>query len=244
MAIINLNNLSIPSDDGKGGLLSDYSVSIENVRFDKVEAVFKGLENKLVSIIKEFENGAVFGCVAWLTSTPILNALAKCSNVQIIVQKEDFLRPDINAGTGWKTTLHRQYNALKCGMDRYEFRKPIQDLSVCADPTVDPVRCVGHHNAEKNAASPRAHHKFLVFCNITKADKEVRGYSPVKLWTGSYNMTKNATFSFENALILSDKSGTNPLINAYLQEHHQIFALSEQLDWQSAWTEPDFRIGS
>ena len=27
------------------------------------------------------------------------------------------------------------------------------------------VRCLGNHNADRRAAMPRAHHKFLVFCD-------------------------------------------------------------------------------
>jgi hypothetical protein len=37
----------------------------------------------------------VIGCIAWLTNTKIIQALRKVDQgVQIIVQKEDFLRPD------------------------------------------------------------------------------------------------------------------------------------------------------
>lgn len=32
-------------------------------------------------------------------------------------------------------------------------------------------------------------------------------------------------------------------LNDYLKEHHQIFALSEPLDWEHDWTETEYRIG-
>lgn len=239
---INLNDLNINTDSPSDGTLRDYSTSLIKPHFDSAEAIFKNIETRLVKIIKKFENGAIFGCIAWLTSTPILKALSKCKNVQIIVQKEDFLRPDLhqNKSSKWKTELRQLYNDLKCEIERYRFREPVGNLSVCGDPTVDAVRCVGNHNSDKVPSFPRAHHKFLVFCNFDNDGK----YFPVALWTGSFNLTKNATYSFENVLYLVDNSGKNNIINAYLNEHHQIFALSEKLDWENDWATPEFRIGT
>lgn len=238
----NLNYLYIDTDGSGDGTLKDYSVTSTEPHFDSVEAIFKNLESRLLDIIKQFENGAIFGCIAWLTSKPILKALSKCDNVQIIVQKEDFLRPDLeqNKSNKWKAKLHILYSDLKCYTERHQFREPMGNLSVCSDPSVDAVRCVGNHNSDKNSAFPRAHHKFLVFCNFDSDGK----YFPVALWTGSFNLTKNATCSFENVLYITDKSGKNNIINAYLNEHHQIFALSEKLDWENEWTTPEFRLGT
>lgn len=242
---INLNELTIETHGAEyDGTLQNYSASLSKPHFDKVDAIFKDIEPRLIDIIKEFENGAIFGCVAWLTSVPILKALSKCNNVQIIVQKEDFLRPDLyhNKNTRWKMEIQKLYNDLKCESERHMFRHPMGRLSFATDPTVDAIRCVGNHNSDKNPAFPRAHHKFLVFCNI-KNSSEFE-YSPVALWTGSFNFTKNATYSFENVLYMTDKSGNNSIINAYLNEHHQIFALSEKLDWEYEWTTPEFRLGT
>jgi hypothetical protein len=244
---VNLNNSFIPCADGPSQPLMDYSIRISQPRFDSIEVVLKNLERRLVKIIGEFQNDAIFGCVAWLTSKPILDALAKCKNVQIIVQKEDFLRPDISTRGNWKGELRRQYSAIKCSMERHQFRHPMGDLSVCCDPTVDGVRCVGNHNSQKQAAFPRAHHKFLVFCRTNcrqEPDFFRYEYHPVKVWTGSFNMTKNATQSFENAIVLEDNSGRNPAIDSFLSEHHQVFGISESLNWQSIWSEPEFRIGT
>lgn len=242
MTTLNLNELHIESDGFGDGKLKDYSAKELEPRFDTVEVVFKNLEPRLLEIIKEYENGAIFGCVAWLTSIPILKSLSKCNNVQIVVQKEDFLRPDLNQSkqNNWKKELRDHYGALNCKLERHLFREPMGLLSFACDPTVDPVRCVGNHNSEKTSAFPRAHHKFLVFCKIVN---EIE-YKPVALWTGSFNFTKNATNSFENALYFTEITGTNPIINAYLNEHHQIFALSEKLDWENDWVTPEFRLGT
>ena len=87
------------------------------------------------------------------------------------------------------------------------------------------------------------HNKFLAFCDII--NEELDSYSlyevrPHTVWTGSFNLTKNATNSLENALVL-----TNPgIVRAYFREWGQVLALSETLDWQTEWCEPEWRIGS
>lgn len=245
MTNISLHDLAINVDGEAPQQLNDYSTRMSSPHFDTVEAIFKNQESRLLDLIKNFENGAIFGCVAWLTSTPILKALQKCKNVQIVVQKEDFLRPDIDTKNidKWKSELWQLYSTIKCDIERHQFREPIGNLSVCGDPTVDGIRCVGNHNFEKKPAFPRAHHKFLIFCNVNKTE-DTTSYIPVALWTGSFNLTKNATHSFENVLYFTDASGNNEIINAFLKEHHQIFALSEPLNWNDVWSAPEFRIGT
>jgi hypothetical protein len=249
---INLNDLKISTDGGPLSLANN-NVMLKNVSFDKTEVFFRELEKELIKKISEFKNGLIFGSIAWLTSDNILDALAKCSYVQIVVQKEDFLRPDLNSPSNakdWKARLRKKYDQLSFLGDRYDCRKPICDLSILGDPSVDPVRCLGNHNAYKKSAFPRAHNKFLVFCkflkepNIKSRERQEIIYDPVGVWTGSFNLTKNASMSFENALYIEDKSGQNKILNAFLDEHHQIFALSEPLDWTTHWSEPEFRIGT
>jgi hypothetical protein len=241
----NLLNEAMRTDAGNG-MLHDWSTDLGSCSFSHIEVIFRNQEKKLIGIINEYKNHAVFGCVAWLTSVPILNALSGCKHVQIIVQKEDFLRPDVgvNNRNKWKNELQALYRRVKCGFARYEFKEPIRNLSVCCDPSVEAIRCVGNYNSDKSPAFPRMHHKFLVFCKITERGNDIIDYKPVAVWTGSFNLTHNATMSFENNLYLVDQSGENYILNGYLYEHHQIFALSEQLNWTSEWVEPEFRIGT
>lgn len=51
------------------------------------------IETALISQIAQCDMAC--GCVAWLTNENILKALGKVQT-SLIVQKEDFLRPDIN----------------------------------------------------------------------------------------------------------------------------------------------------
>ncbi len=285
MSINSLHKLMIPSADGEDQRLENYSLQIKNPHFDAVEIIFRNEEQRLLEIINEYNSGAIFGCIAWLTSIPILKALGQCHNVQIIVQKEDFLRPDLDIKNTreWKKNLSHLYGNLSCRLDKFQFREPICNLSTLSFTDISAIRCVGNHNSEKSPAFPRMHHKFLVFCKLNtdsyiltpngeyelinehlrpnqedfadfttwyEANKLFEGkylkpvYVPVALWTGSFNLTKNATHSFENAVYFVDNSGTNEIINAYLGEHHQIYALSEPLNWETAWIEPEFRIGT
>jgi hypothetical protein len=241
MSTYSLHDLGINVDGEAPQKLEDFSVNINNASFDSVQVLFRKQEEEIVKLIKEFKNGLILGCIAWLTSKPILTALASCKNVQIVVQKEDFLRPDIGFKNtdSWRTELSKLYKAITCEMVRYDFKAPMNNLSYCADPTVDAIRCVGNHNKDKNPAFPRAHHKFLIFCKITNEK-----YLPIKVLTGSFNLTKNAVQSFENAVIFTDNSGKSELFEAFINEHHQIFAISEKLNWTESWATPEFRIGS
>jgi phosphatidylserine/phosphatidylglycerophosphate/cardiolipin synthase-like enzyme len=60
------------------------------------------------------------------------------------------------------------------------------------------------------------------------------------VWTGSFNLTFNAQQSLENAVLLREPA----LVEAYFHEFGQIMAISEQLDWESDWVEPEHRIGT
>jgi hypothetical protein len=171
----------------------------------------------LMELIREAD--IVIGCVAWMTHPGILAALASCNGVGIVVQKEDFLRPDAEL--------------------------------VASSPKFDPVRCVGTPN-RPNATGPRSHHKFVVFCwyseqhdcwSVSDQFPEcscIRHFEPYAVWTGSFNFTRNSTLSFENSLVLRHPA----IVNPYCQQLGQIAALSEPLDWDSPWIEPEWRIGT
>lgn len=205
-----------------------------------VRAIFRDLEAVLIAEIERADY--VYGCVAWLTSEPILRALAQKQGVQIVVQKEDFLRPDLEARSSWARSLRAMYDALKNPIDRYGVSGRTHFMSSCRDPSIDAVRCVGNHNLSKQPAFPRAHHKFVLFGNLVKEEgDDYQPYvRPYAVWTGSFNFTKNAGRSFENAVILTDPF----IVAAYEHEWSQILALSEPLDWETVWAAPEWRIGT
>ncbi len=112
-------------------------------------------------------------------------------------------------------------------------------LSVCVDPTIQPIRCVGNHNKDKNSAFRRMHNKFLVFGDYVEEKSGIE-LKLNEVWTGSYNFTTNAINSFENVVVIR----SSEIAWAYYNEFCQMFALSEPLDWESDWCEPEFRIGT
>lgn len=212
----------------------------------EVKVYFRDLEQHLISNIQKYP--CVIGCVAWMTNKQILKALANLEFVSIVVQKEDFLRPDISAKPGWTTELRKLYSALPEYHSRCWLPGLVNHLSVSYDPTIEPVRCVGNYNREKNPASPRMHNKFLIFCEKDAYDFSNEdnnyivnwGYSPKEVWTGSFNFTENGVRSLENAVVIDNKE----IAKAYYNEWAQILAISEKLDWTHSWIEPEWRIGT
>ena len=229
---LNLNDLE-PEDDAYG---TGKNIQDNSVLSGSVQVYFRDLTKHLITHISSAE--VVVGCVAWLTHPEILAAL-KAKSVSLVVQKEDFLRPDFGAASGWKRQLRAQYDALKCHLTRYDFNNMIGSLSTSGDPSMEPVRCVGNYNREKAPAFPRMHNKFLVFCRTNEQDG-LAIVTPYAVWTGSFNLTYNAENSLENAVYITEAS----VVKAYFQEFGQVMALSESLDWESEWSVPEWRIGT
>lgn len=226
-----LNSLYIPVHAGPAEPLKDYSAVST-----PVQVVFRDLETRLIQFLtNDTPHVAVVGCVAWLTSLPILEAMSHTQGCALVVQKEDFLRPDLAPGPLWRQELREAYGSLR-ELDRHQFPGLLGNMSVAWTPEIDPVRCLGNHNRDRKAACPRVHHKFVVLCRTG-------GWGllePYAVWTGSFNFTKNGTRSLENAVILHDPV----IVQAYFDEFQQIAAISEPLDWESNWCEPEWRIGT
>lgn len=215
-------------------------------------AYFRDLASHLDQRIREYP--VVVGCVAWLTNERIIRTLSERERVSLIIQKEDFLRPDTGSWSGQK--LRKLYGLLPPG--------PAHDYVECWGDFVDqlnqhliwqsePVRWMGNFNTEKHPAFPRMHNKFLVFCDIETAkrpafdgdgEEDFPLITPRAVWTGSFNMTDNATKSLENAVFMKDAS----ISRAYFDEWQHVFSLSEPIGyeaWENKWCPPEwFRVGT
>lgn len=243
---IDLNQLKIPSAAGSSSaLLSHNSTSSED---GQVTVYFRDLQQKLLEQIAEAD--VVLGCVAWLTSFEVLKALAQKRGVSIIVQKEDFLRPDQRPTKDWLRNLKALYGDLYPTLTRRDiggvlaemrgrqYRTTAEELAkewFIEDP-MDPIRCVGIVGGEQERTNPRMHNKYLIFAHFNEGE----GVSPYAVWTGSYNLSATAERSFENALLLRNPN----IVRAYFFEYGQIAALSEPLDWKSKEVNPEWWRGA
>jgi hypothetical protein len=231
----NLNESKILVAGAEPLALSDHSV-----RTGPVSCFFRDIRDALIEQISEAD--VVLGCVAWLTDPYILAALSTKHSVSLVVQKEEFLRPDENGieKDTFKRRLHANYAELK-GTWRHDFNGLASRLSDCGNIHTDPVRCVGV--TTRGPAVPRMHHKFALFCKGHMPEMsrdEWIPYTPYALWTGSFNWSQNSSNSLENAVLLTDPS----IVAAYYSEFQQVLALSEPLNWFSDYVEPEWRIGS
>jgi len=186
----------------------------------------------------------VIGCVAWLTHSAILDAL-RGREVGIIVQKEDWLRPDSDDWTMQKQRY--QYELLTGVQDKHAFGT---GYNQCGAPDMDPVMCCGMLN-NQSAAAARMHHKFLIFGHLVEREHRIEGreewgdieyseFVPQAVWTGSFNMTHNATRSLENALLIHDPR----IAAAYFCEWQTVLGLAEPLDWNASWVATNMRVGT
>jgi hypothetical protein len=232
-----LNRTEIVNADGPSSMLRDPT----SWELSPVTIYFRDLKPRVIEFIGRAE--IIVGCVAWMTEPDILSALAKVPHgVSIIVQKEDFLRPDANNKGDWKSRLREQYGSLPYPPDRLSMPGIINGMSCCSDPTIQPVRCAGMGDHGK--VRPNMHHKFLVACRaVSKTDEHNQSFLipvPFAVWTGSANLTANSIRSLENAIVIESKK----IGQAYYAEWAQIAAISEPLDWDSEWVAPEWRIGT
>ncbi len=244
----------------KGTCHYNYNASFDHgVKTQEIEVVFRDHQKKLISLIKETKKGDFILCaIAWFTNFDILDELIEASKrdvkIAIVVQKEDFLRPDTTKTQDkWKSALQNKYNSIqKVSIDQGDF-SVILDMATGAigeehhwgyrdgedfNEYILPVRCVGNHNSEKNPSSPRMHNKFMVFGSfVCVVEDDGQTYTEAEantVWTGSYNCSKCAELSFENAVIIRNSK----IAEAYTREFALLFLLSEELNWNSEWMKP------
>ena len=230
------------------------------------ETIFRNHRRRLLQLFQEaIRRGWVcFAAAAWLTDPQILDAMAKLP-CAVIAQKEDFLRPDFGEDESdrerWTARLHRKYRAIEDSdqigqaggyFQRQHMPHPLCDMSETGDPGIAGVRCFGLRN-DRSGDTPRRrplmHHKFLAFAELSlrpvTGSGQANPYEAVEwngqvLWTGSCNLSRMAMRSREAGYIMRDPVAAD----AHIREWAQIAALSEPLDWTSAWIDPQWRLGS
>lgn len=259
----NLNDAMIENADGPNVPLREGHGQYQTAD-ERIEVIFDLLPERLCQEILRWP--AVVGCVAWLTNEDILTALQHPQQVSIIVNKEDFLRPD--SGGTWHEQKIRVLYRLLPDIDRYDHFSVVP-YNTSGDSTTEAVRCVGVRKP-RGEVPPRMHHKFLVFCDweisiwntydAELAEDEYampwRGFYgspadeydyqggrravPRAVWTGSFNFSENGRRSLENAVIIRDPD----IAAQFYAEWGALVGISEPLDWTSEYVHPEYRIGT
>jgi phosphatidylserine/phosphatidylglycerophosphate/cardiolipin synthase-like enzyme len=226
-------------------MLRNHSVTS---RAATVTTYFDGIEEVFVELSKAHE--VVVGAVAWLTNTAILSALEGTRHVAIVVQKEDFLRRDVGFSSyrNQRRDVRSLYDALT-PFESWDFTEsyPGQqethpDYNSTAQTWLfdnrgtyrhggDAVRCLGFSGERKSPATPRMHHKFLIFGHAC----EGLIMRPSCVVTGSFNLSQNAVRSRENVVRIADGA----ICQSYLSEWAQLWCMSEPLDWSSPEPSPE-----
>jgi hypothetical protein len=217
--------------------LIDADDGIEGQRFAseaaddcKVQAFVGDIEARLEALIRRAD--MVVGCMAWLTNQRIIKALSDLPlGCQVIVQKEDWMRPDTAPRSRFYAGLRQAYDSMPL-VRRDELPGMASQLSYCGDAECEAVRCAG---VIGEGMQPRMHHKFLVFL------RKFNGVlTPHAVWTGSFNATENATRSRENGVYIRSET----LAEFYALEWSRALAMSEPLDWNAKYIAPQWRFGS
>jgi hypothetical protein len=249
---LNLNKLELPLVGRKKNLsLEDYGETSENIAVH-----FRDLDQQLVKYIRNAK--AVVGAVYLLTHEEILEELAKKEFVSIVVQKAAYYR---NPTESWQKKTIRLYKQLPQYAGQYVLSDTPSRLSSNDKlvDTWDAIRSVGVIADNNKEIIPFMHNKFLIFCDYETRDVmienpiavknglpesfcdmevEVDVLRPYAVWTGSFNITKNALKSLENALYITDFK----IVDAYYSEWGQLLAMSESLDGMSNNYKPQWEI--
>ena len=227
---MNLNNLKI---NEKYDMCEQTDFS--EIGNDKqIEVYFKNIENHIIQKIKKYNN--VVGCVAWLTNSNILNELSKKKSVIIIIQEEDFLRPDTyfdGQKEKWKNKIHELYSKIEKLDDIYLGCIGINTRGLIESG----IRRVGLINKDNSPAFPRMHNKFIIcfdepFTEYFTPDYEDRQKIYGEVLTGSYNYTENSNNSLENVVCIKEQSITA----SYFLQFCEICMMSIPLDWDLEWS--------
>lgn len=166
---MNLNKISIYKDEvypRNSGYYEQEDFSIIDEK-SNIEVFFKNIENNIINKIKKYKN--VIGCVAWLTNENILKELAKKDNVIIIIQEEDFLRPDNNFDgnkLNWKNKLYKLYKNIEINKKN---NINLGSFGINYNGHVGSgIMRLGMVNIDKMSAFPRMHNKFIICFNDTE----------------------------------------------------------------------------
>lgn len=206
-------------------ILEDNSYSCADITIH-----FRNIKQALIEFIDQSD--ILLGAVAWVTEKEVLEALIKKQS-QLVIQKEDFLRPDLKQTLSEKerNLLQFLYGQFKFSYSTLHFSNDIFTLSKDDIYELEPIRAFGYLTQKLRYCTPKMHNKFLISASFDPQTKKV---IPHKVWTGSANFTAMSMYSLENAITINHSA----IAKHYMREYESIYALSDKLDWKTIWTSP------
>lgn len=222
------------------GLLSGHACRVFN---GEVEAHFRNLEEVLVREI--YQHDIILGCVAWVSSPKVVEALAHKTTCLIVDRKVPRM----------SKALKESYQLLQMNEKRpiYEMLKNGHGWEeyFCYSHEGEPLSYTmyGDWNFESgmyfvDGGTYRfMHHKFIL---MLKEDGRCECgkilYKPT-VWTGSYNFTKNAKTGLENAVIIRNKGIGASYLGEFLEVFTNHACQLNILDWETqqktGWRDTD-----
>ena len=182
------------------------------------------LKDVLVSHISESD--AVVGCVGWLTSTEVVDALSALSEGSSFIVDKGYV-----ASNGW---LKKRYAKLQTcvGLSEHLWDQTALHVLRPVVDSLDPVRILGFQKSGSRVA-PLMHHKFAVL--LEREDGEL---VPSGVLLGSFNYSDNADRSIEFLNLCRDPA----VVNAFLAEFAALYVLmSEPLDSTAKVPKPEWK---
>jgi hypothetical protein len=201
MAVFNLNALGVPVEhehEHEHEPQADHGLSANA----NIEVIFRNHQARLVQEIDRFP--VVLGGVAWLADSVVLQALARRTQVNIVVQKEDFLKPDL--GQSWAQNLRALYAALPSPLMRYSLPGGVSSLNYAGDPSIVAVRCVGNHKPQRTTTHDRNDLGDVVI--HSEAAITERRAAPCPFLRAGVSRLKRHVFARCNVLCLPDAART------------------------------------
>ena len=222
------------------------------------EVVLRNLKGRFVDLLDEARRDGLVctGVFYRLTEPEVLESLATLPT-SIVVQKDGCWRAagDSMSQPGWKHLLRSDYDDIAGSgeqhplFQRQHCPSPLGDVGLLEGQTISGIRCFGLANdsgADEKSPVPILHHKFVIFSELTDAGEPEPGdvtdpsgnvtWRPRILWTGSYNPTRLASRSLENAVIIRRKDVAVQFLLAWAK----IMAISEPLDWTDPGLNPQW----
>jgi hypothetical protein len=197
----------------------DWDRRSRGVTSGNITVHFGDIATPLAKFLRESES--IVGCVAWITSTRLMDELVG-KPVSLIMNKEWALRQ--NDSKPASVRIRANLARLSGGLRRRDFPAPLAQMGGASDE-IDAVRCVGHIPRAQTANSPLMHQKFVV---------RLKDGEPVAVWNGSFNFTVNGESSIEVGTEIRD-----PIIAAaFLAEWARVAAVSEPLDFKAGKADP------